>query len=149
MRSQGGRWITHRRNNLQQIIDRFGAYINHLITLAEDSSMKAEERARMKVYTSKWSHTKILVGCSLYIDVLQPASLLSLTLQDIKLDIVLGIKHIVKTVKTLKKLSEKEPSTWPTYKLICNRMNVAKNCTKGWYLKVTAQSFWNNFNIRL
>ena len=77
IRSQGSRWITHRRNALQRIIDRFGAYINHLITLAEDSSMKAEDRARMKGYISKWSHTKILVGCSLYIDVLQPASLLS------------------------------------------------------------------------
>ena len=65
---------------------------------------------------------KILVGCSLYIDVLQPASLLSLTLHGLKLDIILEIKHIIKTVKSLKKLGEKEPSTWPTYKLICNRI---------------------------
>ena len=122
IRSQGSRWITHRRNALQRVIDRFGAYISHIITLSEDSTMKAEDRARMKGYISKWSHAKILIGCSLYIDVLQPASLLSLTLQGHKLDIVLGIKYIVKTVKSLKKLSEKEPSTWPTYKLICNRI---------------------------
>ena len=63
-----------------------------------------------------------MIGCSLYIDVLQPASLLSLTLQGHKLDIVLGIKHIIKAVKSLKKLSEKEPSTWPTYKLVCSRI---------------------------
>ena len=136
--SQGSCWITHRRNALQQVIDRFGAYISHIITLAEDSTMKAEDRARMKGYISKWSHAKILIGCSLYIDVLQPASLLSLTLQDHKLDIVLGIKHIVKTVKSLKKLCEKEPSTWPTYKLMCSRVKdeSGKNCTKGLYLKL-------------
>ena len=86
IRSQGSRWITHRRN-----------------TLSEDSTMKAEDRARMKGYISKWSHAKLLIGCSLYTDVLQPASLLSLTLQGHKLDIVLGIKHIVKTVISLKK----------------------------------------------
>ena len=92
VRSQGSRWITHRRNALQRVIDRFGAYISHIITLAEDSTMKAEDRARMKGYISKWGHAKILIGCSLYIDVLQPASLLSLTLQGHKLDIVLGNK---------------------------------------------------------
>ena len=139
IRSQGSRWITHRRNALQRIINRFGAYINHLITLAEDSSMKAEDRARMKGYISKWSHTKILVGCSLYIDVLQPASLLSLTLQGLKLDIVLGIKHIVKTVESLKKLSEKEPSTWPTYKPICNR--IKDECGKKLYQGVVLKNY--------
>ena len=136
MRSQGSRWITHRHNALQRVIDRFGAYISHIITLAEDSTMKAEDRARMKGYISKWGHAKILIGCSLYIDVLQPASLLSLTLQGHKLDIVLGIKHIIKTVKSLKKLSEKGHQLGqPTSLYVAgSKMKVAKNCTKGLYL---------------
>ena len=53
IRSQGSHWIIHRHNALQRIIDRFGAYINHIITLAEDSGMKAEDRARMKGYINK------------------------------------------------------------------------------------------------
>jgi hypothetical protein len=37
IRSQGSRWITHKRRALQRVVDRYGAYINHLIALAEDS----------------------------------------------------------------------------------------------------------------
>ena len=114
--------------------------------------MKAEDRARMKGYISKWGHAKILIGCSLYIDVLQPASLLSLTLQGHKFDIILGIKHIIKTVKSLKKLSEKEPSTWPTYKLVCSMIKdeSGKKLYQGIVLKnYIALRFWNNASIKL
>ena len=40
IRSQGSRWINHKRKALQRVIDRFGAYISHLTALSEDSSIK-------------------------------------------------------------------------------------------------------------
>ena len=41
VRSQGFRWMTHKRKALQRVIDRYGAYVCHLATL--DSSLKSEE----------------------------------------------------------------------------------------------------------
>ena len=55
-------------------------------------------------------------------DILKPPSLLSLTLQDNKLDLVLGIKHILKTIKSLKALAGQDPLQWPTVKLVCSRI---------------------------
>ena len=34
IRSQGSRWINHKRNALQRMIDRYGAYPCHLVTLS-------------------------------------------------------------------------------------------------------------------
>lgn len=33
IRSQGSRWINHKRRGLQRVTDRYGAYISHLIAL--------------------------------------------------------------------------------------------------------------------
>ena len=103
------------------VVDRFGAYLNHLSTLAQDKSTKSDDKARLVGYIHKWSQSKILVGCALYVDILKLPSLLSLTLQDDKLDLVLGIKHILKTIKSLKALAGQDPLQWPTVKLVCSK----------------------------
>ena len=48
----------------------------------------------------------MLIGFALYTDVLKPASLLSLTLQDDEIDVAQGINHILKSHNFLKKLSK-------------------------------------------
>lgn len=50
IRSEGSRWINHKRRALQRVVDRYGAYISHLNTLAEDSTVQGEDRARLKGY---------------------------------------------------------------------------------------------------
>ena len=80
IRSQGSRWINHKRRALQRMTDRYGAYISHLIAPSEDTSLKSEDRARLKGYLEKWTHAKSLVGCAMYIEVLKPPSILSLSL---------------------------------------------------------------------
>ena len=82
IRSHGSRWISHKRQALQRIIDRYGAYIAHLTTLAADSSVKSANRAKLKGYLSKWEHGKVLIGCTLYVDALKAPSLLSKALQE-------------------------------------------------------------------
>ena len=69
---------------------RYGAYPNDLSTLAHDKFSRSEDKARLLCYIHQ---SRILVGCALYADILKPASLLSLTLQDNNLDVVLGIKN--------------------------------------------------------
>lgn len=122
IRSQGSRWISHKRQALQRIIDRYGAYIGHLTALAEDSSVPSTERARLKGYLSKWQEGKILIGCALYVDSLKASSILSKVLQGEKLDIVLGLQNILKSRKSLQSLTDLDPLQWPTVKLVRNRL---------------------------
>jgi hypothetical protein len=64
----------------------------------------------------------MLIGAAMYVDVLKAPSLLSLSLQGEKLDIVLGIQHILKSSKSLKKMAGQDPLLWPTVKLVCKRL---------------------------
>ena len=122
IRSQGSRWISHKRQALQRITDRYGAYVAHLTTLSNDSSINSTDRARLKGYLLKWQEGKILIGCALYVDVLKAPSLLSKALQGEKLDVVLCLQSILKAKKSLKCLTDLDPLQWPTLKLVQNRL---------------------------
>lgn len=50
VRSQGSRWIHHKRKALQRVVDRYGAYITHLTALTEDASLRSEDRERFRGY---------------------------------------------------------------------------------------------------
>ena len=54
IRSHGSRWITHKRKALQRVVDRFGAYRNHLTTFAEDRALRVEDEAHTKRHVEKW-----------------------------------------------------------------------------------------------
>ena len=124
VRSEGSRWINHKRKALQRLVDRYGAFLNHVTTLAEDRSIKSTDRARLQGYLKKWKQSKVLIGAAMYmyVDVLKAPVLLSLSLQEEKLDIVLGIQHLLKSTKSLKKMAEQDPLLWPTVKLVCSRV---------------------------
>ena len=55
----------------------------------------------------------------MYVDILKPPSLLSISLQGSKLDVVLGIKN---TLKSLTELEKKDPFEWPSVKLLLRKM---------------------------
>ena len=55
----------------------------HLSALANDHSVKASDRAQLAGYSKKWTCAKFVFGCALYIDAPKPASLLSLSLQEL------------------------------------------------------------------
>ncbi|XP_064404677.1 zinc finger protein 862-like isoform X1 [Halichondria panicea] len=122
IRSEGSRWISHKRQALQRIVDRYGAYMAHLESLAEDRSVSSSDRARLKGYLSKWQQGKILIGCSMYVDALKVPSMLSKVLQEEKLNIVSSLQNILKSKKSLQSLTDTDPLQWPTVKLICNRL---------------------------
>ena len=122
VRAQGSRWVTHKRKALQRVCDRYGAYMNHLAALIEDKATKSVDRQRLKGFLLKWREGKILLACALYVDALQPASCLSLTLQCDNMDVVMGIKHILKSSRSLNKLRSQDPLEWPTAKLICSKI---------------------------
>ena len=120
--SQGSCWISHKRQALQRIIDRYRAYIAYLTTLAADSSVKSTDRAKLKGYLSKWEQGKVLIGCTLYVDALKAPSILSKALQEERLDIVLNLRNIIKAKKALKSLTDLDPLLWPTVSLVHKRL---------------------------
>ena len=64
----------------------------------------------------------MIISSALYTDALKPASLLSLTLQDDDIDIIQGIKHILKSHSSLKKLTSQNPAEWPVTKVVLSRL---------------------------
>ena len=121
VRSHGTRWITRKRKALQRVLDRYGAYIHHLSTLTEDSTLKPDDRQHLKGYLLKWKQPRMLIGCAMYVEALKPVSLLSLSLQK-GADIVTSIENTLKSVKAPKSLSELAPVEWPTVKLVKRRL---------------------------
>ena len=102
-----------------------------LTTLIQDTSVRAGDRDRLKGYIHKWKEPKILVGCATYIEALKPVSLLSLMLQSEGADILMSIENTLKSVKSLKSLSQKDPSEWPTAKLVKSMIEVVSQKYQG------------------
>ena len=122
VRLHGSRGIGHKRKALQRVLDRYGAYITHLTALTEDTLVKPDDKARLKGYLKKWMQYKVLFSCALYIDIIKPAYILSLPLQSQDVDIVLGIKNILKAVAALDSLSKLNCLELPTVKLFQSRI---------------------------
>lgn len=75
--------------------------IAHLSTLAEDPSVKPDDRAKLRGYFKKWIQFRITFGYVLYVDILKPPSLLSQCLQSSELDEVLAMKSVLKSASAL------------------------------------------------
>ena len=73
------------------------------------------DRQLLRGYVTKWRDGQVLIGCALYVDILQPPSFLSLTFQNDSLDIVQGIQHILKS---------QDPLQWPAAKLVSKKRMV-------------------------
>ena len=65
----------------------------------------------------------MLVGCAMYVEILKAPSILSLTLQEDRVDTVQGLKHILKSASALQKLAKQDPKDWPTVKLVLTRVS--------------------------
>ena len=121
-RCQGTRWVTHKLNAMQRVVERYGAYILQLTALINDSSVKAADKVRLKGYFKIWKAPKMLISCAIFFDALKPLSILSLVLQGNEVDIVMSIESTLNSLKALMLLLEKEPCQWPTVKLIKTRI---------------------------
>ena len=88
----GTRFVSHKVAALERLIERFGAYLAHLITMTEDSSMQPADRQKMKGYILKWQNSQILLGCTLFHDILK--SPLKMGLSAIRLKKILP-HHII------------------------------------------------------
>ena len=121
LRASGTRFVAHKVNALERIIDRYGAYLGHLIALTEDSSVKGVDKQKMKGYIKQWGEAKALLGCAFFIDLLKPASILCKVLQDDEVCVYQAIESTIKTKKALDKLKATPFKELPTIKKILTR----------------------------
>ena len=97
VRACGTRFIAHKVAALDRLIDRYGAYLNHLTALTEDSKTKPADRQRLKGYILKWRDAKMLLGSAYFCDLLKASSVLCKVLQE---DVC-----VVRAIEALMKMS--------------------------------------------
>ena len=127
LRACGTRFITHKVAALERVVDRFGAYLSHMIALTEDTSLKSVDRQKVKGYVLKWQDSKILLGCALFHDLLRPCSVLCKVLQEEEICVVRAIEAVMKTKKSLEKIKTTPFEDLPSVKKVLGRIKHEDN----------------------
>ena len=60
------RFVAHKVAALERMIDRFGTYLTHLVSMTEDDTVKAVDQHKIKGYVLKWRDSKVLLGCAFF-----------------------------------------------------------------------------------
>lgn len=78
---------------LQRLSDNYGAFVAHLSALAQDTGTRSDDLACLQGYLGKMRQWRMLLGAALYVDLLKPVQLLTLCLQEEKINIIDGIHY--------------------------------------------------------
>ena len=122
IRACGTRFIDHKVAAMNKFVDRFGAYLSHLCSLTEDSSVASADKQKLKGYILKWQNGRILLACALFADLLKPVAMLSKSLQSTEINVVEAIEGILKTKKSIEKLKTTTFNDLPTVKKVMSRV---------------------------
>ena len=122
LRACGTRFVAHKVSALERILDRFGAYLNHLLALTEDPKTNPTDKQKLKGYITRWREGRILIGCAVFHDILKPVSILCKSLQADELSIVSTIEAILRTTASIKKLKVMEMEDFPSVKTVLLRL---------------------------
>lgn len=129
IRASGTRFVTHKVTALNRVLERYGAYIAHLCSLAEDRNVKPVDRQKLKGYILHWREAKVLVGCAFFCDLLKPASVLSKALQRDDLCVLGAVETILKIKKRIENIKTTPFDDLPTIKLLHSRVKVDSSGT--------------------
>ena len=124
LRACGTRFICHKVAALSRVVDRFGAYIGHLQTLAEDPSTTAADKAKLTGYIRKWHTGRMLLGCAYFHDLLKPAAILCKALQANEICILSTIEALLKAIKTIDTVQTSAFEQLPTVHTVLQRVRV-------------------------
>ena len=83
--------------------------------LSEDRSINSSDRCKLRGCYKRWVDGKHLLGCAVFIDVLNPYAVYSKTMQGNEIDILGALTSLLKTVRDTDKLSTKLLEQWPTF----------------------------------
>ena len=118
VRACGTRFIAHKVAALERLVNRFGAYLNHLAILSEDPSIKSTDKHKLKGYLLQWRNAKMLYACAMFHDLLKPAATLCKVMQYDEISIVEAIEAVMKSSRTMEKLMATNFHDLPTVKKI-------------------------------
>ena len=136
----GTRFVSHKVSAISRFVERYGAYINHLIALSEDSSVKSVDKQKLKGYVCKWRDGKILLGCAMVHDLLKPAAILCKTLQYNDVSVVDAIEALLKTNKPIEKLKALNFDELPTMKKVALRIKHEDHARNQFYTHMHART---------
>nr|XP_047129394.1 E3 SUMO-protein ligase KIAA1586-like [Hydra vulgaris] len=118
----GKRWIAHKIQALEMLLDKYGVYMKYLENMAADFSFTQAERAKFKGYYQNWNHGRIPLYIALFIEILSTAKLLSLSFQSNEIDSVASSGFVEQTKKQLSRLQKKEFNDLPTVKRFLSKV---------------------------
>ena len=89
-KSYGTRWIAHTLKAMETVLQNYGVFMQHLELLAQTDS-QVLKRAELVGWAKKWMNTKYPIHLTIYLDVLTPSKVFSLSFQKEKHDPVSAI----------------------------------------------------------
>ena len=116
------RFVAHKVAALEIIIECFGAYVSHLSSLTEDTSVRAVDRQKLVGYVHKWRNAKMLLGCAYFHDVLKPMSVLCKALQSDEICVVRALEAILKTTRDIERVKEAHLQDLPSIRMVTLRI---------------------------
>ena len=123
-RASGTRWIIHKLNALKVLVDKFGIFIQHLESCSSDTSVKADDRAKLKGYLKKWKSGKLFFFSCFFVDLLETAACLSAAFQETKFDDAVTVSlAMAKAKKHLLTLKEREVEKLKTVRYYLAKVN--------------------------
>ena len=62
LRACGTRFVAHKVTALERLVDKYGAYLCHLVAMTEDVSIKSIDHQKLKRCFLKWCDAKYING---------------------------------------------------------------------------------------
>ena len=95
-RAAGTRWIAHKLEALQNMLDKYGLYMQHFENIIADTT-KRTDKATLKGKQRQLQKADVLLLGALFFDLLEPARMLSLTTQEQNVNLIKMVNSIDNT----------------------------------------------------
>ena len=79
-RASGSRWIAHKLNAMKRILSK---YANHMAVMSEEA--KGPLCTKLQSYYKRWVEGKYLLGCAVFVNLLNPCAVCSKACKVMKL----------------------------------------------------------------
>ena len=112
---------------MKTCLDKWGIYIQHLESLAEDKLYKPKDHEKMKGYLRKWKKTEIPFMLAVFIDMLEIPAILSRSFQADIIDPVYAFRCLSKAKERFNLFDSKEFDKLPHVKDLLCQITVNEN----------------------
>ena len=82
---------------MKRVLSKYNVYTNHIAALTEDRSVSSTDLSKLKGYYNKWTKRKYILGCAVFVNLLNPCAISSKSMQSDEI-VILGALSKTKTV---------------------------------------------------